>query len=68
MATKTEDEYHFIMQCPLYHNLCSVLLSEIIEFDSSFASLPDFEKFILIMSTNYYIIIYSSYVCRLPLS
>ena len=25
-----EDEHHFIMQCPLYHNLRSVLLSEII--------------------------------------
>ena len=56
-----EDEYHFIMQCPLYHNLRSVLPSEIIEFDSSFASLPDFEKCFFIMSpTNYYLIL--SYV------
>ena len=45
-----------IMQCPLYHSLCFILFNEIIEFASSFASLPDFEKLIFIMSpSNYYL-------------
>ena len=30
-TTFVKDEYHFIMQCPLSHSLCSVLLSDIIE-------------------------------------
>ena len=47
-----EDERHFIMQCPLYHSLRSVLFSEIIEFDSTFASLPDFMVYIKIAVTK----------------